>query len=906
MIPAADLPSEATGKCDRIAYQYTAIIQPHAALLVLDPETFIIEQASESIAGLLGATPDALNGRPLREAGLPFDDETIRTAIAGSPGGRAAVLGPAPLADGEPVFARVRSDGELVTLEIEPERHPGDIPPDALSAHLNTIAASAEQAISVDDLAERLTSSVRAALGYDRVMVYRFDPEWNGEIIGESRAPCAEDSFLHMRFPTRDIPKSARSMFASARVRVTVDQQSQGSPIVPRFNPRTGTDVDLTFVRSRAAAGSCKTYYNNMGVRSTLVVPIFVDETLWSLISCHHHEPRRPSPLLDEQLEFLGRIASHAIERLLLREHAAAERVAAELYERLTEVPATDTRWFERLRQQLGVLKNMVPCEGFALRLADRIHVAGRTPEPEQTGMLLDALLDGDPQEPFSTNAIPHEHPAFAHLAATAAGALVVPLSVHPGDAAVWFRPERARTVNWAGDPAAGLKWDEAGRPELTPRASFEIWKSTTAGTSRDWTSAELAIARSAAMRIGLLILSWETAQASRSKSEFLANMSHEIRTPLNAILGFGELLDESTLSDEQREHVRALTRNGHHLLELVNGILDLAKIEAGRFTLDRAPADIPTLLEEIRAIAEGLARDKGLTIRVESFDDPPNTVASLDALRIRQALINLVANAVRFTESGSITIACGRSIENPASLRFTVRDTGIGMTAAQLDRVFEPFEQADASTTRRFGGTGLGLAISRRIAELHAGSLTAESQPGVGTTFILEIEAPAANPAANPADSAPAPAGEPTARTTPRAADLAGARILVAEDGADNRRLVAFHLNKAGAVITFAEDGQQALDAVERSGTAFDLVLMDMQMPVMDGYEATRRIVAIEPDLPVIALTAHAMQGDRDLCLDAGCRDYLTKPINRDELYACCARHITRGTRAGHLRPSA
>ncbi len=388
---------------------------------------------------------------------------------------------------------------------------------------------------------------------------------------------------------------------------------------------------------------------------------------------------------------------------------------------------------------------------------------------------------------------------------------------------------------------------------------------------------------------------------ASRAKSEFLANMSHEIRTPMTAILGFAEVLlevgDLEKAPPERVEAVRTIKRNGEYLLNLINDILDLSKIEAGKLTVERISCSPFEVVAEVESLIRVRSIGKGLDLRVEYEGAIPETIQS-DPTRLRQILINLLSNAVKFTETGHvdlITRLAKRPDGRPA-LEFDVVDTGLGMTTEQAARLFKPFSQADASTTRQFGGTGLGLSISKRLAEILGGEVgLVETRLGVGSRFRLTV-------ATGPLDGVrilerpdevhrikPVDPGETAAEV-----GRLECRILLAEDGPDNQRLIAHVLKKAGAKVTVVENGKLAVEAAlaatcrTREGDSappFDLILMDMQMPVMDGYTATASLRERGYAGPIVALTAHAMDNERQKCLDAGCDDYATKPIDRQKL---------------------
>jgi PAS domain S-box-containing protein len=396
---------------------------------------------------------------------------------------------------------------------------------------------------------------------------------------------------------------------------------------------------------------------------------------------------------------------------------------------------------------------------------------------------------------------------------------------------------------------------------------------------------------------------------ANRAKSEFLANMSHEIRTPMTAILGFSDLLATSNLPHhEQQDYLEGIRRNGTALLELLNSILDLSRIEADRIALERTDCPLRQIVDDLMSVVRLRAEEKGLSLQVDGEFPLPERIHT-DPLRLRQILANLVGNAIKFTQRGGvrITLRCLRAEEGSARMQFAITDTGIGIAADKLPELFQPFMQADASSTRLYGGTGLGLAISKRLAKALDGDIEVTSKLGKGSTFTLSVDAgPLAGvPMLQSLKSTSDTVEERRGREQGPA--LHG-RVLLAEDVRDVQLVLEEILRKMGLHVDVAEDGRTARDMAQESkaaGRPYDLILMDIQMPDINGYEATRWLRQHGWTGPIVALTAHAMRGDRERCLAAGCDDYLAKPVTAGRLRGILARYLGHAV-AGTDRPRA
>ncbi len=372
-----------------------------------------------------------------------------------------------------------------------------------------------------------------------------------------------------------------------------------------------------------------------------------------------------------------------------------------------------------------------------------------------------------------------------------------------------------------------------------------------------------------------------EAERLAKAKSEFLANMSHEIRTPLNGVIGMAHIgLRSSDRGSRAHDAFAKIDASGHLLLGIINDILDFSKMEAGKLKIESVPVDLPAILDESIELMRERASEKQIELRLQRDTSLPHYSLG-DPLRLRQILLNLLSNAVKFTDKGHVTLSAERDHDE---LVFRISDTGIGISPDQTSNIFHAFEQADNSTTRRFGGTGLGLAITRRIVDLLAGHLRVDSLPGQGSTFECRLPfLPAALP--DPATSAERPARP-----------LAGLRLLVVDDVELNREILEENLSEDGAEVILADSGQAAIDYVGSHPVGhLDAVLMDIQMPDLNGHETTQRLHAIDPDLPVIGQTAHALAEDREACLAAGMLEHLAKPINPDQMVAAVLKHARR-----------
>lgn len=730
--------------CDREPIRIPGSIQPHGFLMALDGDDLVLVQASANLPKLVKRDLDDALGRRLDEllpnpAGVRWSDLLSRHHEHGAVHLRQLML---PLAERQTSFSGVahQSDGLLV-LELEPST---DLPIDVietLDVVVSSFAGKLQTAVSIIEIGNLAARQVRRIIGFDRVLVYRFDEHWNGTVIAEDRNE-ALPSYLDLRFPASDIPAQARDLYRLNRQRLIPDAHYVPVPIVPALNPHTGRPLDLAFAHLRSVSPIHLEYMRNMGTGASMSISLLRDGELWGLISCHNRAPKRVPMHLRTACELLGQLVSL---RIAAEEHGreASRRIEHRaIGARLLAQMAIEDRFVDGLVKHGRELLRLASADGAAILHEGECRLVGETP-PEEVVREIVAWLQGRIDEVFWTDSLAREMPGAEAYKDTASGLLAVSISqLHPSYA-LWFRPEVVRTVKWGGDPHKPVI-PEPANLRLHPRKSFEMWKETVELRSQPWQPSEIEAVRELRSAIvGIVMRKAEelaslTEELRRSNKEleaFSYSVSHDLRAPFRHIVGYAELLREyesENLSERGRRFIGTIIDAAFSAARLIDNLLDYSRM--GRSEISPMLVDMNVLIAEVRrSVEKEVEAGRRLEWWIGHLDP-----AYADPLMLQIAVGNLLANAVKYTRPRNPAVIEVGSERHEQETIYHVRDNGVGFDMAYAPKLFGVFQRLHL--VEDFEGTGIGLANVRRIIERHGGRTWAEGEVDRGATFYFSL----------------------------------------------------------------------------------------------------------------------------------------------------------------------
>jgi light-regulated signal transduction histidine kinase (bacteriophytochrome) len=722
-------------------------IQPHGALLAVSEPDLVVRIASANCDRFFGVAAESVLGtgldRLLSTSSCEAVDAALRSPhLAASNPLRIEVTHAAHAYDGI-----LHRSGGLAVLELEPAPPPQASSFRSFYQRVNSLSQVLQTSRSIAEIYEITARVIKELTSFDRVLVYRFDDEWSGQVVGEAKEP-EQDSYLDLRYPASDIPPQARQLYRRNRLRIIPDVGYEPAPLVAAPDV-AGRPLDLSDATLRSVSPVHIQYLKNFGAGASMSASIIKEGELWGLIACTHRMPRYAPYDIRLACEFLSEVFSFQLIKLESRERLdEQQRVHAtrEKLERLAAAKGVVAGLLEQPAELLG----LTDATGAALVLKGKIRRLGKTPSADDVRAVATWLRQNHSGTLFHSDRLQTVCPAAESFVELGAGLLAVALDAVRGDYLLWFRGEVVRTVNWGGNPEKPVVLDE--REQLTPRRSFALWKEQVRGRSTRWERGELEGAdelrralvdqlQHAETRKLNLVLEAKAAKLeslNAAKDEFLALVSHELRSPLNAIIGYAELLrHEKPGSRDFEQAIDAIIRNTKTQAQLVADLLDVSRIITGKLSLDVAPVDVRTLVDDATDSVRFQAQTKG--VRIEVRVAPMLGPIAADATRLKQVLWNLLSNSIKFTPAGGkVTLAVER---RQSMIELRVIDTGQGIEPAFLPYVFDRFRQESASMATKHGGLGLGLAIVKHIAELHHGTVWAESAgKDRGATFVVKI----------------------------------------------------------------------------------------------------------------------------------------------------------------------
>lgn len=904
--------------CDKEPIHIPGAVQPHGVLVALQSSNGEISHLSENIHEVFGIAAADLLGKPIETLFQPEEaEERMRVLLREVEDEKPVYLYTVNIRNHDTPFdAIAHRNGEVLFIEFEPSSQRRDLSAPGLYRLVQQSAIRMQQSRVVEDLMRMCAAQVRKINGFDRVMIYRFDAEWNGVVLAEDKRDDLEP-FLNLHYPASDIPKQARELYTKNLLRFITSRDYKPARILTGPDFDSSSPLDLSFSVLRSVSPIHLEYLRNMGVWASMSVSLIKDGRLWGLIACHHYDgPRFVSYDVRTACELLGQQLSLHLAVVEEAEKERAREEKAVVRQELINALERSEDLIQALLKTRPTMLDLIEADGAAIVTDKSFARIGQTPGPDEIKKLCVWLDEHSPDEIIAIDSLDR---AFGSrvFGNVAAGVLAITLEASTRYKLLWFRSELIRTVNWAGDPAKTVtKGDGVAR--LSPRGSFALWKETIKGRCIPWNQRNLDAAQLLHIDLTKLLLKrtrvLELAHANlriaseereklldseraartqadrvnRIKDDFLATLSHELRNPLNSILGWSVLLlDRGNLEDNVKDGLKVIERSARSQAGMIEDLLDMSRIISGKLRLDLQPTHLPTVVEASIETVKLAADAKD--IRVERLIDPLIGLETTgDPNRLQQIVWNLLSNAVKFTpKKGKIQLFLERV---DSHVELTVTDNGQGISEIELPYIFDRFHQVDNSTSRQHGGLGLGLSIVRNLVELHGGTIRASSPgEGKGATFVVALPVRVLRHHRDFEGIEDLSMSSPPSHSF----TLSGLNVLVVDDEDDARNLIRRMLEDYECQVSVVGSKQEAIELL--STEKFDVLISDIGMPGEDGYTLIKNWRKIESQMgkertPAIALTAYVRSKDRSHSLLSGFQAHLGKPVESGELLAVVA----------------
>lgn len=889
--------------CEDEAIHFIESVQSFGYVIALDPSDKVIQVVSDNISELFktevvpGKTLiTELIDTPSPEA---YTFQTIYDFVKGGQTRHAYQWKFAEnalhLEDWEKEGSGVAFDSNgLLVIELEPtpqlsyEAARQWVPMDV---DIRPLLPDVEHCDSINDVADAIAALFQKYIGFQSVMIYQFDKAYCGEVIGE--ATHAENrSFKGLKFPASDIPKQARELYLKNRVRCVYDVEETPICLVPSLAEKTRGPLDLSMSMVRSVSPMHIQYLKNMGIRSSFSVSLVFEGKLWGLVACHHDSPKYIDQKKRLVCESLGHLYAWQLHTKALHEKKEQFQNRQRKLNTIVHQLTTYANPLEAITQKEQQLLEVAESSGMAVITPSGNYLVGKTPSESTLGKLLDKFAIVNSEQSIAVNRLADVVGDDCQLNGIR-GMYISCVSSKLGYYTVWFREQRDKTIRWAGKDAA----DKDAAKSLTPRHSFETYLQSVVDEAQEWSEDDkliiegfdhLFIPYALSLKASLDRQISKLEELDKAKDQFLASISHELRSPLNSIVGWTDLalMDVANI-DRMTDALGVIKRAASTQSALINDILDLSRIISGTMKLSTHSLKVSQAIAEVAKSFEAGFASKNIQLTINCEEEHTQILG--DSLRIKQVINNLLSNALKFTAKGGMVHVRGRREHSNYLIR--IKDNGKGMTRDQLTHVFERFYQGKNEHNRH--GLGLGLSIVKSLVEMHGGEIYAESDgPNTGTSFYVSLPI------------APLSLHEDIIETNTSAiSDLTeslrieGLRILVAEDEQDARDFIKLFLESNGARVNVVRNGLLAWKEINDMPDAFDLLLSDIGMPELDGLGLITKIRASEnpqiASLHAVSLTAYAYTSDRVKALKAGFSNYVSKPVDGEELLTILEMYI-------------